>query len=53
MFTNVSWYSGIAKYDLEHARLTTASLWFETVPGSSDRVRGLNFLIAFKRIWEI
>jgi amino acid transporter len=46
MLTNVSWYAGVSKYDLEHAKLTTASLWFQNVLGNSGRVRGLNFLIA-------
>lgn len=46
MFTNVSWYAGVSKYDLENSALTTASLWFTNVLGSSTRVRGLNFLIA-------
>ncbi|CZR62138.1 related to high affinity methionine permease [Phialocephala subalpina] len=45
MFTNVSWFAGVKKYDLEHSKLTTASLWFENVLGGG-RVRGLNFLIA-------
>lgn len=46
MLTNVSWYAGVSKYDLENSELTTASLWFSNVLGSSNRVRGLNFLIA-------
>lgn len=46
MLTNVSWYAGVSKYDLENSELTTASLWFSNVLGNSSRVRGLNFLIA-------
>ncbi|KUI72528.1 High-affinity methionine permease [Cytospora mali] len=46
MFTNVSWYAGVSKYDLENSELTTASLWFENILGTSGPVRGLNFLIA-------
>ncbi|KAE8449884.1 hypothetical protein EG329_007361 [Mollisiaceae sp. DMI_Dod_QoI] len=46
MFTNVSWYAGVKKIDLEQSKLTTASLWFTNVLGNSGRVRGLNFLIA-------
>ncbi|KAJ4394462.1 hypothetical protein N0V93_003680 [Gnomoniopsis smithogilvyi] len=46
MLTNISWYAGVSKYDLENSKLTTASLWFSNVLGSSTRVRGLNFLIA-------
>lgn len=46
MLTNVSWYAGVSKADLETSKLTTASLWFENVLGNSGPVRGLNFLIA-------
>lgn len=46
MLTNVSWYAGVPKHDLENSELTTASLWFENVLGNSGPVRGLNFLIA-------
>lgn len=46
MFTNVSWYAGVKKVDLENSKLTTASLWFTNVLGDSGAVRGLNFLIA-------
>lgn len=46
MFTNVSWYAGVSKYELEHSKLTTASQWFTNVLGTSGKVRGLNFLIA-------
>jgi amino acid transporter len=53
MFTNVSWYAGVSKYDLEHSSLTTASLWFTNVLGDSSRVRGLNFLIALSAFGNI
>ncbi|RDW73477.1 hypothetical protein BP6252_07384 [Coleophoma cylindrospora] len=46
MLTNVSWFAGVQKYDLQHSELTTASLWFNNVLGTSGPVRGLNFLIA-------
>ncbi|KAK0102245.1 hypothetical protein ONS95_005868 [Cadophora gregata] len=46
MLTNVSWFAAVSKYDLSHSKLTTASLWFTNVLGSSSKVRGLNFLIA-------
>lgn len=46
MFTNVSWYAAVSKYDIENSATTTASLWFTNVLGHSSHVRGLNFLIA-------
>lgn len=53
MFTNVSWYAGVSKYDLENSGQTTASLWFSNVLGDSTRVRGLNFLIALSAFGNI
>ncbi|KAL5321408.1 hypothetical protein ACEPPN_009366 [Leptodophora sp. 'Broadleaf-Isolate-01'] len=46
MLTNVSWFAAVSKFELQHSKLTTASLWFTNVLGESSKVRGLNFLIA-------
>lgn len=46
MLTNVSWYAGVSKHDIETSATTTASLWFARVLGNSTRIRGLNIPIA-------